>query len=126
MNKLLRFLPLLLLLSAPLRAEEPVRFFVERIDVRNLRHAGREVIVSEARLHEGGAYSEAELREANDRIERLPFVLDAQFSLEKGSRRDAYVLVISVEETKPFFYGIDMTLFHTKDDAVQAVPSDER
>lgn len=122
-----KILPLLLLLlAAPLRAEEPVRFFVERIDVRNLRHAGREVILTEARLHEGTAYTEAELHEANDRIERLPFVLDAQFSLEKGSRRDAFVLVITVEETKPFFYGVDMTLFHSDDDPIEFVPTDER
>lgn len=103
-----------------------MRFFVERIDVRNLRHAGRDVIVSEARLHEGAAYSEAELREASDRIERLPFVLDAQFSLEKGSRRDAYVLVMTVEETKPFFYGIDFTLYRAPDEHLVVAPVDDR
>jgi outer membrane protein assembly factor BamA len=124
MNKILPLL--LLLLAAPLRADEPVRFFVERVDVRNLRHAGREVILTEARLHEGSSYSEAELRDANDRIERLPFVLDAQFALEKGSRRDAFVLAITIEEARPFFYGVDFTLFHSNDDPAIVVPSDER
>ncbi|HKO57075.1 MAG TPA: hypothetical protein VJ276_14455 [Thermoanaerobaculia bacterium] len=110
MKKIL--LLLLLLAAAPLRAEEAVRFFIERIDLRNLHNAGRDVILTEARLHEGATYSEADLHDANDRIERLPFILDAQFSLEKGSRRDAYVLVITLNETRSFFYGLDLIAYH--------------
>jgi outer membrane protein assembly factor BamA len=122
MKKIL--LLLLILAASPLRADEPVRFEIERIDIRNLRHAKRDIILSEGRLHEGAAYTEAELREANDRIERLPFLLGAQFSLEKGSHRDAYVLVISVNETRSFFYGIDAIAYYADDDQLSIMAED--
>lgn len=102
---------LALAFALPLRAEEPARFLIERIDVRNLVHASADVVKSESRLREGNAYGEAELRDANHRIKRLPFVLDAAFSLEKGSVRDAYVLVITVNETRPLFYLLDAVYF---------------
>jgi hypothetical protein len=115
MNRaVLRFILLLLLLAAPmLRGDEP-RFFIETIDVRNLRHASPDIVRAESRLDPQHAYSEHELREASDRVARLPFVLDAQFSLEKGSRREAYVLVITVDEATPFFFGLDMLAVPTR------------
>ena len=45
MKKAARVL-LLLLFVAPMRAEEPARFLIERIDVRNLAHASPDVIKS--------------------------------------------------------------------------------
>jgi hypothetical protein len=95
---------LLLFLVVPARGEETARFLIERIDVRHLVHASPEVIKSELRLREGQTVTENELRDAGSRIKRLPFVLDATFSLERGSVRDAYVLVINVNETRPLFY----------------------
>ncbi len=95
---------LLLFLIAPARAEEPARFLIERIDVRHLVHASPDVIKSESRLRD-------DLRAANNRIKRLPFVLEAAFSLERGSVRDAYVLVISVNEARPLFYLFDAVPF---------------
>jgi hypothetical protein len=103
------FLLLLLALAIPCHAEE--RFLIERIDVRHLEHASADVIRAESRLREGERYDESELRDANNRIKRLPFVLDATFKLERGSVRDAYVLVIAVSESKPFFYLFDATFF---------------
>lgn len=100
---------LLLALALPLQAEE--RFLIERIDVRHLVHASADVIRAESRLREGERYDESELRDANNRIKRLPFVLDAAFKLERGSVRDAYVLVVTVNETKPFFYLWDTVLY---------------
>jgi hypothetical protein len=101
---------LLLLACAPLlRGEE--RFLIERIDVRHLVHASADVIRAETRLHEGESYAEDDLRTASDRVRRLPFVLDAAFSLERGSVRDAYVLVITVTETRPLFFRYDMVPF---------------
>jgi hypothetical protein len=96
---------LLLFLAFPAQAQE--RFLIERIDVRHLVHASAGVIRAESRLREGQQYDESELRDANNRIKRLPFVLDAAFKLERGSVRDAYVLVITVNETKSFFYLFD-------------------
>jgi hypothetical protein len=104
MKNAARLLLLLLFFGAPLRAEETARFLIERIDVRHLRHVSPDVIKSESRLHEGQTVTESELRDADSRIKRLPFVLDATFSLERGSVRDAYVLVITVNETRPLFY----------------------
>lgn len=123
MKKLL--LLLLLLGVMPATAQESVRFHVESIDVRQLRHAKRDIILSEARLHEGGRYTESDLHDAADRIERLPFVLDAQFSLEKGSRRDAYVLVITINETRPFFYNLDVTAYTANNDPFNVLSDNE-
>ncbi|HEX9982191.1 MAG TPA: POTRA domain-containing protein [Thermoanaerobaculia bacterium] len=111
MNKAILSL-LLIILAAPLFADEGPAFLIERIEVRNLRRVSADIIESETRLREGRTYSERELREASDRLNRLPFVLDAQFALEKGSVRDAYVLVVNVVETLPFFYLLDVTFLH--------------
>src|SRR5258708_33215239 len=102
---------LLLFLIVPAHAEEPARFLIERIDVRHLVHASPDVIKSESHLREGQAYSENDLRAANNRVRRLPFVLDAAFSLERGSVRDSYVLVITVNEARPLFYLFDAVPF---------------
>ncbi|HEV2719296.1 MAG TPA: hypothetical protein VG323_04695, partial [Thermoanaerobaculia bacterium] len=98
---------LLLLVALALPAHADERFLIEHIDVQHLVHASADVIRAESRLREGERYDESELRDANNRIKRLPFVLDAAFRLERGSVRDAYVLVITVNETKPFFYLFD-------------------
>jgi outer membrane protein assembly factor BamA len=86
----------------------PARFFIERIEVREASRVSPEVVISESRLREGQEYRESELSDAAARLGRLPFLLSADFSLEKGSDRGRYVLVISVVETKPFFYLLDV------------------
>lgn len=108
MRRIATIIILLFAARALLAADESPRFFIERIDVRNTRHASPAIIRAETRLQEGRDYTEADLRDASDRVARLPFVLDAQYSLEKGSRRDAYVFVIAVTETRPFFYDVDL------------------
>jgi hypothetical protein len=108
MRKLL-ILTLLSSFAVPLFAQDATKFLIERIDVRNLHHVSPEIVRSETRLATGRAYSEDDLRQASDRVSRLPFILDAQFSLEKGSVRDSYVLVINVTETRRFFYLFDWT-----------------
>jgi hypothetical protein len=102
-------LALFLLFALPAQAQE--RFLIERIDVRHLVHASADVVRAESRLREGQQYDEDELRDANNRVKRLPFILDAAFKLERGSVRDAYVLAITVNETKPFFYLWDTVFF---------------
>ena len=89
--------------AAPLFAQDGAttpNFFIEKIEVR------------ETRLREGEEYSEAELRDASARLMRLPFLLSAEFSLEKGSERGRYVLVVTINETKPFFYALDLRPIH--------------
>lgn len=82
--------------------ESRQRFLIETITVEGVgREAARGIIVAESLLQEGESYSEDELRKAVYRVKRLPFVVEADFSLKKGSERGAYELVITVEETKP-------------------------
>jgi len=100
------------------------RFLLEKIDVRNLVHASADVIRAESRLQEGDSYAEADLRAASDRVRRLPFVLDAVFSLERGSVRDAYVLVITVSETRPLFFRYQLVPFFQASQHVSAFDND--
>lgn len=81
----------------------PPRFFIERIDVQTQR-LSPEIVLSESLLREGVEYTESDLREAVHRINRLPFVLLAEFSLRKGSERGRYELVIQIFETRRWFF----------------------
>lgn len=105
---MLRKLLVLLILAVPLSAADDPSFFLERIEVRNHHRVSPDVVLAESRLHEGRVYTEAELRDAATRLSRLPFLLSVDFSLEKGSERGNYVLVLTVNETKPFFYRLDL------------------
>lgn len=95
-------------LALPGAAQEPVtRFFIEKIEVRENRRVSTDVIVAESRLREGQEYTEEELSDAANRLNRLPFLLSAEFTLERGYERGRHVLVITVNETRPFFYLLD-------------------
>ena len=85
----------------------PAAFFIERIEVRNIKRVSSEVVIAESRLRAGQAYTEEQLRDASTRLSRLPFLLSVDFALEKGSERGQHVLVLNVVETKPFFYLLD-------------------
>jgi hypothetical protein len=77
---------LLLLTSVALQAqEEPARFLLEMITVEGPREAAGRIIEAETLLRAGQSYTEADLGQAVARVQRLPFVLDADFSLRKGS-----------------------------------------
>lgn len=96
---------LLLLAAAPaLALEEPARFLIERITVEGPKEAAVNIVRAETLLREGGTYTEAELRQAIYRVQRLPFVLDASFSLRKGSQRGAYELAIDIQSNRWFFF----------------------
>jgi outer membrane protein assembly factor BamA len=69
-----------------------------------MRRAGSDrLVVAESLLREGSSYSEDDLRLAVYRIKRLPFILDAEFTLRRGSERGRFELLIGVEEVKPYF-----------------------
>jgi len=97
----------LTLIASFATANEITSFFIERIEVRNTTRVSPKIVVAESLLREGNTYSEADLRAASLRLARLPFVLSSEYSLEKGSQRGRYILVISVTETKPFFFLLD-------------------
>lgn len=92
--------------DAPPPAEP--RFFIEKIEVRNAKRVSTDIVIAESRLRAGQEYTEAELADAAVRLERLPFLVSVDFSLDKGSERGRYVLVMTISETKPFFYLLDM------------------
>lgn len=109
MRKLsIAFLTAFLLAAAaaadPRPAEGP-RFYLEAIEVLGLDYARPEIVVAESLLKPGQEPSETELAAAMARIRRLPFVIDADFALRKGSERGRYRLEIEVEEAQRFFFG---------------------
>ena len=113
----MRFLRFLLLcaFSASVQAQEPpavepARFLIETITVESSRKASAGIIEAETLLKEGGTYSEDDLRQAVSRVHRLPFVLDATFSLRKGSERDTYELVIQANTARWFFFDRSVQL----------------
>ncbi len=89
---------------------EEGRFFIETITVENERSLTSEIVVSESRLMIGQEYTESQLRDAIHRVLRLPLVLDANLSLRKGSRRGLYELVITIRESRLWFWGIDLEM----------------
>jgi outer membrane protein assembly factor BamA len=88
-------------------AAQEASFLIERIEIRGMRFGSESVVRNETLLTTGRTYTESELQQALARVNRLPFVLDSSFSLEKGSDRGAYVLVITVRETKPLFVSAE-------------------
>jgi hypothetical protein len=104
---------LLLLTALALRAqEEPARFLLEKITVAGAREAAGRIVEAETLLRAGGTYSEEEIGQAVARVHRLPFVLDSEFSLRRGSTRGAYELVIQVEEARRFFFDHSLQGYH--------------
>ncbi len=103
----------LLLLALPATAQPetpdpaldaPVRFLIETITVEGVeRPATREIVEQESGVAPGTEVDEDQLRQAIYRIRRLPFVIDADFSLQKGSERGRFELVILIESASSFF-----------------------
>ena len=85
-------------------AQEPARFLIEKVTVEGPTEAAANIVRAETLLRAGELYTEDQLRQAVYRVHRLPFVLDASFSLRKGSRRGSYELLIEVEPARWFFY----------------------
>lgn len=119
-------LGMMLVSAAPLAAQDASpRFFIESIEVRNAKRVSKDVVIAESRLSAGREYSEAELRDASTRLSRLPFLLSVEFSLEKGSERGKHVLVLSIVETKPFFFALDLPVGISQGDGANVSFGDE-
>lgn len=108
LRALLLFLVPVLVAASPAVALDPTQFQIETITVEGAEKISPEIVISESLLQQGRSYTESELRDARYRIVRLPFVLSADFSLRKGSKRGLYELVIAVEDTRRWFFGIDL------------------
>jgi outer membrane protein assembly factor BamA len=101
-----RILTALTLASITLCAFGQEKFFIERIEVRNTQRVSPRVIIDETTLGQGKEYSEEDVRVGVARVNRLPFVLSADFALEKGTE-GRRVLVISVTEMKRLSFLVD-------------------
>jgi hypothetical protein len=89
-------------------AQEPAQFFIERIEVRNASRVSPDVVIAESRLRFGSVDTEAQMREATDRVNRLPFCCPRTLRRRRGAIAAKYVLVISVVDTKIFFARLDV------------------
>ena len=105
-----------LLAATPAGAVEPApeiasgrlpSFFIETIIIEDSIRFSPDLILAESRLVEGQEYSERELRDALFRIVRLPLILDAEFSLRRGTQRGRFQLVIQVDEARHWFFGLE-------------------
>ena len=108
----------LLLTGGAALAQEAPKFLLQSIAVEGTRReASGGLVIHESFLEEGKSYSERELREAVYRVKRLPFIVNADFSLRRGTERGTYELVVTVQETPPFFFAREETFLAIPDDS---------
>ena len=88
--------------AAPL---PPLRFWIDSLSVEGTnRQAIHRIVLGQSRLVAGREYSERDIRDAVQRVKRLPFILDAHPSLRRGRTPGRYELVFGVvEDTKVVF-----------------------
>ncbi len=101
---------LALAMAVPAAAESGTEpsFAIESIRFEGLRLLSARAVQAQSLLEPGKTYLEPELRDAISRIRRLPFVVEVDFRLARGSERGLFELVISITETHRFFFGIDL------------------
>ena len=116
MQHLLFFRPLVFcLMATTLFAGDDHTFFVESIEFEGLRHVSESILRAELKLKDGEFYSEDQLRGGQYRLDRLAFIWRSEIALRKGSRRGAYRLVITIEETRRFFWLLQPSLIFTRE-----------
>lgn len=102
-----RILTGLTLALIALCASAQEKFVIEKIEVRNAHRVSAGMIVAETALREGSAYSEDDVRAGVARLNHLPFLLSADFAIEKGTDDGRRVLVINVIEMKRTSFLVD-------------------
>jgi hypothetical protein len=88
-------------------------FVIERIDVTASR-VRPEIVRSETRLALGRAYTTAQLEQAVNRVRRLPFVVDATYTLYPGNAPESRMMRIYVVDQVMFNYMFDVQGVATK------------
>jgi hypothetical protein len=81
------------------------RLLVESITIEGLARVKPELLLAEARVEAGQTYTEGELRTALLRVRRLPFILDADLSLRRGTALGSHDLLLEVEEVAAVFFS---------------------
>ncbi len=122
-------LPLLLWTCLAWQSPPPTTFPLTGIEVEGARWLSEALVLSEAGLHLDRAYQERELQAARNRIARLPFVLEVDFSLKKGTAYGTYTLVIGIVETMPLVFRMQYVSIETdrrRDDTLETEDIDRR
>ena len=108
--KTVKWLLVLLVSNWGLANSPNARFFIEDIEIVGQKTMSEEVLLAHCLLSKGIEYDEIRLSDALNRIRKLPFVYDCEFSLKKGSQRGHFVLLIKVTEVRNLTFGL-----HTPD-----------
>ena len=95
-------------------------FSIETISVEKAERFRASIIVSESLLKAGDSYTEVQLRDAIRRVNRLPFILGAEYTLHQNAASSGYKLVISVRENQAYFVGAE-ELFEEGDAIKRAI-----
>lgn len=103
------FAPVLLLIAATSLAQSPAQssVVVERVDIHAMR-SRPETLIAEMRLPKRPSYSVEEIEQAVYRLRRLPWVVDATYTLEPGSAPGAQVLRVIVVDELPVHAILDV------------------
>ena len=99
---------------APTRTSPPsanAAFVLEEIVVEGVKHGSGKSSPRRPCSRSAAPISEGDLQQALHRIERLPFVVSADFALRRGSERGRFALVVKVVETMPVFAGGDLGIY---------------
>ena len=113
MRRLATIIVLALLGIPSLAAQD--RMVIETIEVEHPAGIPDRIILSEARLTAGEAYSEEEVRQAVHRIRRLPFVFLAAYRLEPGTDASSRRLIFTVKPGYRFNMSLDLLYQHEED-----------
>ena len=89
-------------------------WYLESIEWVSSNQASEALLLVHSRLAAGREYNEYELSQAMVRIQQLPWVVSARFALRKGTQRHRYRLVITLQETSPFFLDINGQSLHAE------------
>lgn len=98
-----------------IQGNEENSFFVESIEFKGVRYVSQSILRAELKLEEGAYYTEEELKNGQYRLDRLTFIWRSEIALRKGSKRGAYRLVITIEETRRFFWHLETNLVYTSE-----------
>lgn len=110
----LRLLLVLIVASTAVAAIAQTSFVIERIDVSPEARVRPGIIRAETRLTAGRSYTAEQLDQAMYRIRRLPFVVDAMYTLEPGNSPSSRVMKITVfdQEALNFNFALDVLGIH--------------
>ena len=79
-------------------------FPIDRIEILGRQRISEALLLSELGIQPGKSYSERDLERAEQRLRRLPFILETMFFLKKGSQYGSYLLEVEIKEAHLSFF----------------------